>query len=300
MTPTAAAPSESKPTQVRRILIWVLWLNLGVLAVKMVVWILSGALSVLAESMHSALDAANNVFALAIARIAARGPDAEHPYGHGKFETLGALALVGVLSVTVVELLRQAYARFLSGGLAVTEVSPTALALMGFTLVAGSVVARYEAAAGRRLGSPLLLADAAHTRADVLATGAVLIGLGAVRAGFPLADPATTVLVACLIAYTGWRIVLETVPVLVDERAVHPARIKTLATEVEGVQSAYAVRSRGRPGEIFAELTIAVDPTLDVAASHQIADAVEVRLARALGAREVVVHVEPALPAPSR
>jgi cation diffusion facilitator family transporter len=297
---SAPATHEAKARQVRRILTTVLWLNLGVLAVKLVVWLLSGALSVLAESMHSALDAANNVFALAIARVAARGPDAEHPYGHGKFETLGALALVGVLSVTVVELLRQAYARFLSGGLAVAEVSPVSLYLMGFTLVAGFVVARYEAAAGRRLGSPLLLADAAHTRSDVLATGAVLIGLGAVRVGYPLADPATTVLVACVIAYTGWRIVLETVPVLVDERAVHPRRIETLATAVEGVRSAYAVRSRGRPGEIFAELTIAVDPELDVPASHEIADAVEIRLAEALEAREVVVHVEPALPEPPR
>lgn len=288
---------EDRSSQVRRILTAVLWLNVAVVAVKIAVWLLSGALSVLAESMHSVLDATNNVFALAIARVAARGPDDEHPYGHGKFETLGALALVGVLSVTVVELLRQAYARFLSGGLAVTEVGPAALTLMGFTLVAGVAITHYEATAGRRLDSPLLLADAAHTRSDVLATGAVLIGLAAVRAGFPLADPAATVLVACVIAYTGWRIVLETVPVLVDERAVDPRRIETLARGVDGVRSVYAVRSRGRRGEVFAELTIAVDPKLDVAASHEIADAVEVRLAQALGAREVVVHVEPAMSA---
>ena len=94
MTSPADAVPEEKAKQVRRILTTILWLNLGVLAVKIVVWLLSGALSVLAESMHSLLDAANNVFALTVVRLAARGPDAEHPYGHGKFETLGALALV--------------------------------------------------------------------------------------------------------------------------------------------------------------------------------------------------------------
>lgn len=299
MTTPAPAVPEEKAKQVRRILTTILWLNLGVLAVKIVVWLLSGALSVLAESMHSLLDAANNVFALTVARLAARGPDAEHPYGHGKFETLGALALVGVLSVTVVELLRQAYSRFMVGGPTGVEVSPIVLGLMAFTLVAGFVVSRYERAEGRRLGSPLLLADAAHTRADVWATGAVLAGLVTVRAGYPLADPITTALVAGVIAYTGWSIVRETVPVLVDERAVHPLRIETLARRVEGVRSAYAIRSRGRPGEIFAELTIAVDPSLDVAASHGIADAVEVCLVSALTAREVVVHVEPAEDAPT-
>jgi len=288
------AAREARPKQVRRIITLVLWLNLGVLAVKIVVWLLSGALSVLAESMHSTLDAANNVFALAIARLAARGPDDDHPYGHGKFETLGALALVGLLSVTVVELLRQAYSRFFSGEVTAIEVTPVALGLLALSLVAGIVVSRYEVAAGRRLGSELLLADAAHTRADVLATGAVLVGLVAVRAGYPTADPITTALVACVIGYTGWGIVREIVPVLVDERAVDPLRIESLTCEIEGVHSAYAVRSRGRPGEIFAELTIAVDPALNVAESHAIADAVEVRLTGELSAREVVVHVEPA------
>ena len=294
MTIATDAARAARPKQVRRILTLVLWLNLGVLAVKIVVWLLSGALSVLAESMHSVLDAANNVFALAIARLAARGPDDDHPYGHGKFETLGALALVGLLSVTVVELLRQASLRFFSGEVTAIEVSPVALGLLALSLVAGIVVSRYEAAAGRRLGSELLLADAAHTRADVLATGAVLIGLVTVRAGYPTADPITTALVACVIGYTGWGIVREIVPVLVDERAVDPLRIESLTCGIEGVRAAYAIRSRGRPGEIFAELTIAVDPTLDVAESHAIADAVEVRLSNSLNAREVVVHVEPA------
>jgi cation diffusion facilitator family transporter len=283
----------ARVSEVRRVLRLVLWLNLAVIVLKLGVWSLSAALSVLAEIFHSSLDAANNVFALTLARVAAQEPDEDHPYGHTKFETLGALALVGVLSITVFELVQHAILRMLAGHHPAADFSPWALALMGVSLVAGIAITWYERRAGRRLGSDLLLADAAHTQSDVLTTTAVLVGLVAIRMGYPVADPVATVLVAGLIAYTGWNIIKETVPVLVDSRAVDPARIGALALEVEGVHAAYRIRSRGRRGERFAELTIAVAPNLDVATSHAMADDVERRVADSLGAREVVVHVEP-------
>lgn len=289
----AQRDSAGRAREVQRVLRLVLWLNVAVLVIKVVVWGLSHALSVVAEVFHSSLDAANNVFALTLARIAAREPDEDHPYGHQKFETLGALALVGALSVTVFELVQQAWLRLTEDTHVQPDVGVWAISLMAFSLVAGLGISRYESRVGKRLGSDLLLADAAHTRADVLATLAVVVGLVAVRSGHPTADPLVTIAVAALIAHTGWAIVRETVPVLVDHRAVDPSRIEALALSVEGVRSAYGIRSRGRRGERFAELTIAVDRTLDVSDSHAIADAAERRVAEALGAREVVVHVEP-------
>jgi divalent metal cation (Fe/Co/Zn/Cd) transporter len=74
---------------------------------------------------------------------------------------------------------------------------------------------------------------------------------------------------------------------------VPPERIEEVALDVDGVRSAYGIRSRGRPGDVFAELTIAVDASLDVLRSHDIADRVERDVARTIQAREVVVHVEP-------
>jgi cation diffusion facilitator family transporter len=289
----SADAARSRSLEVRRVLRLVLWMNVGVLLVKVGVWATSQAMSVMAESFHSALDAANNVFALTMARVASRGPDEDHPYGHRKFETLGALALVGVLSITVFELIQHSILRMMSGVQRATDVGPSALLVMGVALVAGVAIARYEGRVGKRLGSDLLLADAAHTRADVLTTLGVLVGLVAIHYGYPVADPIATILVALIIAHTGWQIVVETVPVLVDHRAVDPTRIETVALGIEGVLAAYQIRSRGRPGDRFAELTIAVDPTLDVATGHAIADETERRVAKALRARQVVVHVEP-------
>ena len=285
---------EARAAEVRRVLRRVLWLNLGLVGLKVAAWTVSGALSVVAETVHSTLDASNNVFALWVARVAGQGPDERHPYGHQKFETLGALVLVGFLSITVFELAQRAVTALAGARPTSVVATPAAMALMAVSLVAGLAIAVYEARRGRALGSDLLLADAAHTRSDVLSTLVVLGGLVAVRMGWPAADPWITLLVAAVIAHTGWQIVRDAVPVLVDERAVEAARIRAIAEDHPDVHAAYGIRSRGRPGEIFAELTISLDPGLDVLRSHAIADEVEARVAEALAAREVVVHVEPA------
>lgn len=283
----------ARSREVRRILFLVLLLNLVVVGLKVVAWLLSDALSVLAEVTHSSLDALNNVFALAFASVAARAPDDRHPYGHYKFETLGALVLVGFLSITVFELGRGAITRLLDPATLTVSADPVAMAILVLSVVVGLAVSSYERRRGRELGSDLLLADAAHTRSDVLAALAVLGGLVAVRFGYPRADPVITLAVAVLIGRTGWKVVRETVPVLVDERAVEERAVRELAETTPGVVSCYGARSRGRPGEVFAELTITVSPELGVSEAHEIADRVERRVAERLSAREVTVHVEP-------
>lgn len=294
---TQAEPADqecARGAEVTRVLRGVLWINLGVVALKLVAYVSSNALSVVAETVHSALDASNNVFALWIARVAVRGPDDDHPYGHAKFETLGALVLVGFLSITVFELMQRAVLRLLSDQPPEVRGTPLAMGVMAVSVLVGFGVAVWEARRGRQLRSDILLADAAHTRSDVLTTTAVLGGLIAVHAGYSAVDPWITIAVAVIIARTGLVIVRETVPVLVDERAVDPIRIQRLAEAVAQVDAVYQIRSRGRPGQMFAELTIAVAPELDVTRSHEVADEVERRVSDELGAREVVVHVEPA------
>jgi cation diffusion facilitator family transporter len=279
--------------EIRRVLVLTLLANLAVVIAKLVVGLAANSLAVLAEAGHSGLDALNNVVALALARVAAAAPDDDHPYGHGKFETLGALGIVAFLSVTVFRLVEGAVRRLVVGSpgpdvgwVLVLVVAASALVSLG--------VSRYEARRGRELGSALLVADAVHTRTDVWGSLAVLAGLGVSALGYPQADAIVALLVAGIIGIAGYRVLQSTVPVLVDERAEDPALLRRIALQVDGVRAAYDVRSRGRPGESFAELTIAVAPSLDVAAAHRIADEVEVRVGEEMAAREVVVHVEPA------
>ena len=290
---SAIAPPTARPEAVRRVLARVLVLNLVVVAIKLIVGIRTGALSVLGAALESSLDLLNNVVGMILVTVAARAPDETHPYGHAKFETLGALAIVTFLSISCFELLREAIARF-----AHSDVPKPAtlgeVGLMGITLVINALIVMYERRRGRELSSSFLIADAAHTNSDLYVTLLALASLGLTRLGFGALDPALAVLVALTIAWNGYQILKETVPILVDERGLDSADVRQIVETIPQVAEVRNVRSRaGASGIVFAEVTVGVDGSTSVVDAHAIADEVERRIAHALGASEVVVHIEP-------
>lgn len=278
--------------QVRSVLLWILWANLALVGVKVGVGWAIGSLAVLGDAAHSTIDALNNVIGLTAIRFAAAPPDEDHPYGHGKFETLGALAIAGFLSVACFELLKAAVERLAGGGSPPRPDLVTVL-ILGTTVLISGGIAYYERRRGRQLGSELLDADSRHTLADVWITVSVLLGLGLVHLGWGQADAILAGVVAIVVAYSGFQILRRTVPVLVDRRVVDPESVYDVAISVAGVESVTEIRSRGRPGEGFAELTVKVNPATQVRRAHRIADEVERRVAEEFNLRNVVVHVEP-------
>ncbi len=288
------ADALARRAEVRRVLAWVLCANLLVILAKVVVGLRSGSIAVLGDAAHSGIDAVNNLVGLTAVRLAAAPPDELHPYGHGKFETLAALAVAGFLSVTCFELVQGALGRLLAGAQA-PDISPLMLLVLGAAMVVNAGVARGEARAGRRLSSEIVLADARHTASDVWVTAAVILGLLLTRAfEWNTADAILALLVALVVARSGYQILRETIPVLVDERAMDPDRIKAVADAIDGVEATSQIRSRGRGGEGFAELTIHVSRDESVVSAHEIADRVERLIALEMGFTDVTVHVEPA------
>src|SRR5881397_1892018 len=290
MSPADKALERSRA--VRRVLGGLLVANIAVLITKATIGTLAGSLAVLGDALHSSVDAAYNVLGLVVVRVAAKEPDEDHPYGHGKFETLGALAIVVFLAISCFELARGAVNHLLSGGHPVL-VTDLQLAILVLMLGVNVLIAWYEQRRGGELRSELLLADAAHTRTDVYVTTGVLTGVLLARHGWWWADPAVAIAVALLILWAAYRILARAVPVLVDQRALPPTAIQETAQGVVGVRSAYGIRSRGADPVRYAEVTIAVDRNANVQEAHAIADAVEERLKRDLQLAEVTVHVEP-------
>jgi cation diffusion facilitator family transporter len=290
--PHSRAAEPDRNAQVRRVLLGLFIANLCVVVAKLVIGVRSGSLGVLGDAVHSSVDASNNILALAVIWIAARAPDDDHPYGHEKFETLGALAIVMFLSITGFELVKGAITR-LSAGAQPIRISNLELGILAGTLLINTVVTIYEERRGRQLNSPILLADAAHTRADVFVTIGVITGVIFSRYGYGFVDPLMALGVAALIVFLAYRIVIQTVPELVDKLAMPPEDIQQAAESVRGVESAYAIRSRGTQERRFAELTIAVDGAATVEDAHRIADLVESTLQSDLAIHEVVVHIEP-------
>ena len=288
----SADAATSRRNRIRSVLLGIFVANLFVVAVKFAVGISSQSLAVFGDAIQSSVDAFNNLVGLAIIGVASKAPDAEHPYGHAKFETLGALLIVVFLSVSIFQLIQGAIRRLISG-IPVPELNTAGFLLLGSTLLVNVLVTVMESRAGRRLDSELLIADAMHTRSDVLITLAVVGGMALTRAGLIWADPVLAIVVALFVARAGYHIVRRAMPTLVDARAYDEETIRSEAEGVTGVHSAYDIRSRIAATRRFAELTIAVDGAANVASAHRIADQVEERLRDRLELHEVVVHVEP-------
>lgn len=278
---------------IKRTLAIILVANLVVVAVKIAVAVRTGSLSVLGATVESALDAINNVIAMSLVTIAAVGPDEDHPYGHDKFETLGALLIVGFLSISCFELIRNAVTQLVARQRP-EAATPLELVLLGSTAFVNVFVVWYERRRGRELESQLLLADAAHTGGDIFVTALAFVSLLLTRAGFGSVDPWLALVVAAVIAYSGFQILRVTVPILVDQRAVDAAEIRRVVGAIAGIRGVPKVRSRtSASGILFAEVTITCDGALSVAQAHELADAAEQAMRDTLGAADVTVHVEP-------
>jgi len=285
--------TEDRHAAVRRVLWAVLFANLVVIAAKVWIGVRSGSLAVLGDAAHSGVDALNNVVGLAAVKAASAPPDEEHPYGHAKFEVLGALAVVAFLSITCFELVSAAIGRLL-GDPEPPRLESLTFAVLAATMAVNVAVAWTENRAGKRLHSVLLAADARHTGADVLVTASVLGGLFMVSRGWSAADAWLGIIVAVLIARSGWEILRHAVPPLVDRAAADASRIRRFVSDVPGVRAVTAVRSRGDlAGAAFVELTVEVGGENSVTDGHRVADAVERKLVGEGGFSAAVVHVEP-------
>jgi cation diffusion facilitator family transporter len=288
----AGAPGRDRTASIQRVFLGLLAANLVVVGAKVAIGIQAGSLSVISDAIHSSVDAFNNIVFVVLMRYAGAEADAEHPYGHGKFEVLGALGIVIFLAVASLELLKSAIGRL------VAQAPPPQLTALDLWLLVGTLainlwVAWFEARKGRQYASDLLLADAAHTRVDVMITTGVILGSLLSRAGVRHVDPIVTLAVVVMIARVAWQILRRGVPVLVDRAAHEPEAVRRAAEGVTGVHSAHDIRSRLAAGVTFAELTIKVSGRLPVDEAHDIADAVERRLKDDLKLDRVVVHIEP-------
>lgn len=276
--------------RVRRVLVVALGLNVALAVAKLAVGFRANSLSVIADGLHSGVDAVSNIAAILVLRFAEAPADVDHPYGHAKYETLAAFILSGVLVLTAFELGQAAVARLVTPH--EPDVSPLLFVAMAATLVVNVFVARLETRAGRREGSEILLADAAQSRGDAYVTIAVLGGLALQVAGVRHADALLALAVAVFIAFAAYKVFRDALPVLTDRISHDPQTIARVVREVPGVVNVHDIRSRGGPRESFVQMHLVVDRQ-DVAGAHKIADEVERHVAAKLGVKEVFVHVEP-------
>jgi len=278
---------------VRKVLIITLLLNLFVMGLKAVVGTWTGSLSLLADALHSVTDSANNVLGLVASQFSSPQPDRDHPYGHQKFEAVGALGIAAFLGIACFEILRGAIERIIKGGGDPVKISPSELWLLLIVLGVNIFVTFYERHVGQRVGSPILIADAQHTMSDVWVTITVMAGLIGVWQGIQWLDIVLAFPVALLVFWSGWNVLKDNLPWLVDEMAIAPEAIHGIVMQVPGVINCHEIASRGIVGrQAFIEMHLIVD-AIDVETAHRITEEVEKRLQERFNPVRILIHVEP-------
>ncbi len=285
--------SSDRYSAVAKVLARVLVLNAAVAFAKIGFGYATGAISILSDGFHSLTDAASNVVGIVGVYAAGRPPDAEHPYGHRKYETVAAASIAIFLLLIFIEVLRNAWAH-LFGHATPHAITAASFAVMAVTVAVNLGVVSYESREAERLSSEVLLADSMQTRGDVWTSFAVIGALAGARAGLPILDPLAALVVAGFIGHAGYQIALATTRILSDRTVISEADLQEVIMGVPGVIGCHHIRTRGSADHVFLDLHVWLPAGMRLAEAHDISHVVKDRLmAKYPQIADAVIHIEP-------
>ncbi|MFW9789077.1 MAG: cation diffusion facilitator family transporter [Candidatus Thorarchaeota archaeon] len=260
---------------------------------KLVTGFITNSLGILSEGLHSGLDFAAAGITLVAVRRASRAPDEDHLYGHGKIENFAAFAETIILWITSIWIILEALHRIEVENWPKSSIWGILIMAIGVIVTFSQSRTLYHAA--EKHGSQALEADALHFRTDMISSVVVLMGLGFVWGGLPIADPIAAIGVAIIIFIVSARLGKRTFDALTDRApAGLQEDIMQRVTEVKGVVDCIRVRARHSGPELFADIVVTIDEHIATAEAHLIAEEIEKKLVELAPRVDVVVHIEPA------
>jgi cation diffusion facilitator family transporter len=265
--------------------------------VKLIVGFLTGSLSLVADGVHSVTDMITDFAVLLGLYFGSQKPDREHPYGHGKLETLAAAGIaLGLLAVGLGMIYYAAHD--IAKG-TVKQPKNLVLVAAGLAIVIKEIIYRVTKAVAIKYHCPAALANAWHDRADALSSVAVVIGVIAQKFGFNYGDQVAAIAVGIMVSLIATGIFKDCLAEL-TEQAVDQAtldQIKDVINSDTQVHQWHHLRTRAAGREIFLDLHILVDPNLNILAAHDISERLETALHQQLARpANIIIHVEPDLP----
>jgi cation diffusion facilitator family transporter len=260
---------------------------------KAAVGLATGSIGILGEAAHSLLDLGATLITFFAVRVSDKPPDTDHPYGHGKIESVAALSETGLLIVTSAGILYESIRRLIDGG------APVEITWWSFAVMLGSVAvdfirSRSLMTLAKKTNSPALEADSLHFASDMLSSGVVLAGLAAVWAGYPFADSIAAIGVAFFVAVAAWRLGRRTIDTLIDTAPEGIAeRAHGIARRTSGVLEVGRVRSRGTGTGVQIDLDVGINRLLTLERTGEIAAEIGQRVRAAVPGAEVSVATHP-------
>jgi len=272
-------------------------INVALTVVKVVIGLLSGSLALLADGIHSLSDIATDAVVLLGLRLSSKEPDQSHPYGHGRAETFSA-GLVALVLIVV----GGAMIYYATLAIARDEMTTPRIGVLiaaTFSIAAKEWLYRVTKKAAIRSNSPALYANAWHHRSDAFSSIAVVIGFISLKFGFGHGDQTAAAAVGLMIILVGVRVIGDCMRELaesaIDTDTIE--HIKQIINSDSSIRHWHKLRTRTVGREVFLDLHILVDPELNIAAAHEIADRLENALDEDISRPvNITVHIEPDTP----
>ncbi|MFY9892584.1 MAG: cation-efflux pump [Xanthobacteraceae bacterium] len=266
----------------------------GLTAAKAIIGLLTGSLALLSEAGHSLLDLAATVLTYVAVRVSGKPADAEHQYGHGKVESITALAETALLFLLAAVVLYEAAQRLIGERAYAVEATAAAFAVIVASIVVDFFRARTLGRIAKKTSSQALEADALHFRSDMWSSIAVLIGLAGVALGYSRADAAAALVVAIFICIAGWRLGRRTIDTLTDAAPAGVSeRVAAIARRVPGIVAVERVRARPAGAVLFIELGVGVSRALPLERVTAIKDGLLRAIRADMPEAEVTITTEP-------
>lgn len=271
--------------------------NSVLVVLKLIVGFWTGSVGVLSEAFHSATDLMASGIALVSVRFADIPPDEQHPYGHGKVESLSGLVEAVLIFLAAVYVIYEAIRKLASGHKEMFPVG-AGLTVMLVSIVVNVVISRYLFRVAAETDSLALHADAEHLRSDVYTSLGVLFGLGMVHfTQKAWLDSATALLIALFIMRTAFRLSHDAYQLLLDTRlpAEEEHRILDILESEPQVLGYHKLRTRKSGSQRHADVHVQVDDNSTLIAAHDLAEELEDRIRAALPDIAINIHIEPYL-----
>ncbi|MGS1018578.1 cation transporter [Burkholderia glumae] len=294
MSTFSADNLDAEKHAVARKTTWVsIAVNVALTILQIAVGLIAHSQALIADGVHSLSDLISDFVVLLANRHSGAKPDADHNYGHSRYETVASLLLGAILIVVGVGMLWRAGDRLVQQA-AIPAVHASALAVAGLVVLSKEGLFRYMLAEARRVRSAMLVANAWHARSDAASSLVVAIGVVGSLAGVRLLDPIAAAIVGFMVARMGWSFGWEALQDLSDRAldAKAAAGIRALLSETPGVHGIHELRTRKMGDAALVDAHILVDPMISASEGHFIAETARARLLGDTHVLDALIHVD--------
>ncbi len=262
---------------------------------KIVVGFISHSTALIADGIHSLSDLVTDVIVIYAAKHSHQEADEEHPYGHGRIETVATVGLGLALIVISIGICYDAIDRlFHPEELWIPGM--WALVVASISIVSKEIIYHYSMHIAKKYRSNMLKANAWHSRTDAISSVIVVVGVAGAMAGLDYLDAVAAVGVAFMIAKIGWDFAWHSLRELIDT-GLEPERVEEIRNSilnVDGVKTLHILRTRLMGGDALVDVHIQVDPQVSVSEGHQISETVRQLLIKQYDeVSDVMVHIDP-------